>query len=217
MIVIFDLDGTLLNTLADITAAVNYALKKHDFPIKTEREILPCLGHGTDYLLKNALPLSMQTVATAACLRQDYQAYYNTHLTDYTKPYDGILELLEHLQAQSVKLAVASNKYHYAVTEIVKTCFPSIEFTIVLGQQNGAPAKPNPFIIDQILHACGETKENCLYVGDSDVDIQTARNGGVKSCAVTWGFKSRAILETQHPDFWASSPSDIEKLLVLRR
>ncbi len=209
MIVIFDLDGTLLNTLADITAAVNHALVSHGFPSRTEAEILPCLGHGTDYLLTHALPAEKQNLQTARQLRADYQTYYNNHLTDFTVPYAGVTDMLSTLHARGIKLAVASNKYHAAVKGIVKKCFPQVEFDVVLGQKENAPAKPDPFVVREILRLCGEQAENCLYVGDSDVDMQTARNARVKACAVTWGFQPRERLLAAHPDYVAHTPLEI--------
>ena len=209
MIVIFDLDGTLLNTLADITAAVNHALVSHGFPSRTEAEILPCLGHGTEYLLMHSLPLGFQNKQTAHKLRADYQTYYNAHLTDFTAPYPDIVALLTSLKTRQLKLAIASNKYHEAVKGIVKKCFPQVEFDVVLGQKENAPTKPDPFVVREILRLCGEQTENCLYVGDSDVDMQTAHNARVKACAVEWGFQPLERLLGARPDYVAHTPLEI--------
>lgn len=213
MICIFDLDGTLLDTVGDIAAAVNHALAENRFPTHTTQNIIPFLGNGTDKLLERALPQGERTPENVQKLRPSYQAYYDAHLTVFTKPYPGIVSLLTTLQTRGVKLAVASNKYHHAVEQIIKTVFPTIVFSAVFGHKEGIPTKPNPQLVREILTLCNEPLKACLYIGDSDVDMQTARNAGVKACGVTWGYKPREVLVSYQPDFLVDTPSEILSLI----
>lgn len=209
MICIFDLDGTLLDTVGDIAAAVNFALTQKGFPTHTPQNMVPFLGNGTQKLLERALPPGLQTAENVEILRPLYQAYYNEHLTVFTKPYPAVTKMLDTLHARGIELAVASNKYHSAVVQIVKYCFPTVPFAAVLGQREGYPTKPNPQIVQEILEVCAQSPSACLYIGDSDVDMQTARNAGVKVGGVTWGYKPREVLAAYKPDFLADHPDAI--------
>ena len=142
-------------------------------------------------------------------IRPAFFAYYDEHLMDVTRPYPGMAELLDGLQKRGVKLAVASNKYQSATERLVKHFFPNISFCAVLGQREGVAVKPDPAIVNEILWASGASREDTLYVGDSDVDMQTAKNASLRACAVLWGFRSRTQLEPYHPACWAERPDDI--------
>lgn len=212
-VVIFDLDGTLLNTIADLAAAANHALTALGFPRRGEEECIRFVGNGVTKLLERALPDGAKTPENVERMREEFFKYYDEHLWDKTTVYPGITELLEALQTQGALLAVASNKYQSATERLVKHFFPQIHFLDVLGQRDGVPVKPDPDIVHEILLSAGVKKEDVLYVGDSDVDMQTAQNAGVRVCAVTWGFRSRELLEGYRPDFVTGNPADIAAMI----
>lgn len=212
-IVLFDLDGTLLNTIADLAAAANHALETLGFPRRAENECVQFVGNGVTKLLERALPEGAKTPVNVESMREEFLKYYDAHLWDATFVYPGISELLEALQARGIMLAVASNKYQSATERLVKHFFPQIKFFDILGQREGFPIKPDPDIVYEILLSAGAQKQDVLYVGDSDVDMQTAKNAGVRVCAVTWGFCPREVLQSHHPDFMTDNPSDIEAMI----
>lgn len=212
MLFIFDLDGTLLNTIKDISNAVNHALESCGWPRRTEQECLQFVGNGTSKLLERSLPPGEQTAARIDSLRPFFKNYYNAHLTDFTTPYPGIKQTLRALVANGNSLAVASNKYHVATQKIIAHFFPETAFVAVLGQREGVPTKPNPTIVEEILQKMHTPKEQCIYVGDSDVDMQTARNAGVRACGVGWGFRSRDVLATFSPEFLIDRPDELLKI-----
>ena len=213
MLVIFDLDGTLLNTLDDLAVAANHALKVCGFAPRSVEECRNFVGNGVSKLLERSLPDGARTSAHLEQMRQAFFAYYDAHLWNHTLPYPGIEETLNALQARRVKLAVASNKYQSATERLTKHFFPSVSFVSVLGQRDTVPLKPHPQIVQDILHVSAEQKENCLYVGDSQVDMQTAQNAGVKACAVGWGFRTQAELRAYHPVYFISQPSQLLDLV----
>lgn len=208
-VVIFDLDGTLLNTIADLAAAANHALLSLGFARREEAECQRFVGNGVTKLLERALPEGAKTAENVEQMRGAFFKYYDEHLWDKTTVYSGVTELLEALQSRGVLLAVASNKYQSATERLVRHFFPQIKFLEVLGQREGFPVKPDPDIVHEILLASGAHKEDVLYVGDSDVDMQTAKNAGVRACAVTWGFRSRELLESFRPDFITDGAREI--------
>lgn len=198
-LVIFDLDGTLLNTIADLASAVNYALIQLDYPIHPEETIRTFVGNGINKLLFRALPDDKKTEENVMRMRAHFLPYYDMHNADLSRPYPGIVSLLEGLQTKQVMLAVASNKYQTATEKLVKHYFPSIRFVEVLGQREGVAVKPDPAIVFDILQKADVAKEDVLYVGDSGVDMQTAINAGVDAVGVTWGFRPQAELESFSP------------------
>ncbi len=212
-LVIFDLDGTLLNTIDDLAAATNQALKKLDYPTHPTPAYLRFVGNGIDKLFERALPPDARTEDNILRVRELFVPYYNAHGTDLTAPYAGISGVLRHLQKLGVKMAVASNKYQAATTELVRHYFPAISFAAVLGQRAGLPTKPDPLFVRDILEQTHTGAADALYVGDSDVDMQTARNAGVDACAVTWGFRTREELASYHPRYMADKPDDILQML----
>lgn len=212
-VVIFDLDGTLLNTITDLSSAANHALAALGFPRRDEEECTRFVGNGVTKLLERALPDGAKTPANVERMREEFFKYYDEHLWDRTTVYPGITELLGVLQRRGILTAVASNKYQSATERLVSHFFPQIKFLEVLGQREGFPVKPDPDIVHEILLSAGARQEEVLYVGDSDVDMQTAKNAGVRVCAVTWGFRPRELLETFRPDFITDTPQDI--LLML--
>jgi len=187
MTLIFDLDGTLLNTIDDLGYACNHALEKAHYPTYPIEAYPAKVGNGINNLIRRALPETERTEENVLRVREYFVPYYNAHNCDYTRPYDGIQELLKTLKAQGHKWAVASNKYQAATEKIVTHFFPDM-FDVILGEREGIERKPNPQIVFDILRCLpGET----LYIGDSLVDFETAKNANVPFVACSWGFVSR--------------------------
>ena len=198
-LVIFDLDGTLLDTIADLAESANYALKQLDYPTHPVDAIRTFVGNGINKLLERALPAHEQTEENIMRMRSHFVPYYDIHNADLSTPYPGIVSLLEDLQAKGILIAVASNKYQKATVKLVKQYFPNIDFVEILGQREGINVKPDPSIVFDILQKADVSKEDVLYIGDSGVDMQTAINAGVDAVGVTWGFRPRAELESFRP------------------
>ena len=198
-LVIFDLDGTLLNTIADLAASTNHALAAYGYPTHPTEEYRFFVGNGINKLFERALPEGEKTEANVLKIRQRFIPYYDVHCVDLTKPYPGIPELLKTLQQRSVQIAVASNKYQRATGKLIPYFFPDIHFTAILGQREGVPRKPDPQIVHEIMRMANVSTDEVLYVGDSNVDMQTANNARVDSVGVTWGFRPRAELEQGSP------------------
>ena len=198
-LVIFDLDGTLLDTIADLAGATNYALAQLGYPTHDTDAIRTFVGNGINKLLERALPANEQTEENVIRMRSYFVPYYDEHNADLSSPYPGIEVLLQSLQDNGIEIAVASNKYQEATTKLVKHYFPTIQFAEVLGQRENIPVKPHPTIVFDILNKTGIDKKEVLYVGDSGVDVQTAQNAEVDAIGVTWGFRSRTELESLHP------------------
>lgn len=198
-LVIFDLDGTLLNTIADLAAATNQALHREGFPTHETDAYRFFVGNGINKLFERALPEDKRTEENILKIRSLFVPYYDVHNADLSHPYPGIPELLAALQQKGIMLAVASNKYQAATRKLIAHYFPAISFVEVLGQREGIPAKPDPSIVNDILAKAGVKREEVLYVGDSNVDMQTAHNAGVTAVGVAWGFRPRTELEALHP------------------
>lgn len=198
-LVIFDLDGTMLNTIADIAMATNHALSAFGYPTHSEEKIKSFVGNGVSKLLERALPEDKRTEENIALLREAFTEYYDKHNADLSTPYPGIASLLSQLQANGVMLAVASNKYQSATEKLVAHYFPGIDFVCVLGQRTGIPVKPSPDIVHEIMATANVYRKDTIYVGDSGVDMQTANNAGINAVAVSWGFRPRQELETYCP------------------
>ena len=198
-LVIFDLDGTLLDTIADLAESANHALKQLGYPTRDVEKIRTFVGNGVNKLLFRALPDEEKTEENMIRMRTHFVPYYDAHNADLSAPYPGIVALLEELQAKGLRMAVASNKYQEATVKLVKHYFPMIDFVEVLGQREGINVKPDPTIVFDILQQAGVSKEEPVYVGDSGVDMQTAINAGVDAIGVTWGFRPRTELEDFHP------------------
>ena len=211
-LVIFDLDGTLLNTIADLANSTNYALKVLGYPIHEPDKYNLMVGNGINKLFERALPDGEKTEENVLRVRQEFVPYYDQHNADKSRPYPGVTELLETLQTAGMQLAVASNKYQAATEKLIAHYFPNIKFTAVFGQREGIPVKPDPIIVKEILQIAKVQEEETLYVGDSGVDMQTAINAGVTSCGVTWGFRPRTELESFHPDHIVDNAEEIKLL-----
>lgn len=198
-LIIFDLDGTLLNTIADLANSTNFALQECGFPIHEEQEYKFFVGNGINKLFERALPEGEKSEKNILNVRKEFLCHYDKHNADRSIPYPGIHTLLIMLQDRGKMLAVASNKYQTATEKLVKHYFQEINFTAVYGQRENIPVKPNPSIIFDIMSIADVKPEEVLYVGDSGVDMQTAQNAGITSVGVTWGFRPRTELENFNP------------------
>lgn len=212
-LVIFDLDGTLLNTIEDLGQAANYALEKNGFATHTMASYPYFVGNGVRRLITRTLPEDNRTTKTVDILLKDFKDFYDQHCTECTKPYEGIIELLEELSDQGIMLAVASNKYQAAVTRIIEHYFGKFKFVAVLGQREGINVKPDPSIVFEILADAKVPKAQALYVGDSGVDMETARRACIDSVGVTWGFRPEKELVENYAGSIISHPRDILNLI----
>lgn len=212
-LVIFDLDGTLINSIADLTVAVNQALVACGYPIHSEQECSLMVGNGVRKLFERALPEEERTTENIERIREHFMPFYDLHNADLSRPYEGICELLEQLQTRGIRIAVASNKYHSATLKLIAHYFPTISFDLVLGHREGIPAKPHPQIVDDIIAHTGVLKEEILYVGDTSVDMQTAENAGVDVVGVSWGYRPRKELATHNPLALIDHPSELLQYL----
>jgi phosphoglycolate phosphatase len=213
-LVIFDLDGTLLNTIADLAGSTNYALQQLGYATHEVEAYRRMVGNGVNKLFERALPEGAKSEENVSRMREQFIPHYNLHNAEGTTPYPGIPELLNELQRRGVQVAVASNKYQAATAKLVTRYFPDIRFTAVFGQREGVKVKPDPTIVFDILTLAGVTKDEVLYVGDSGVDMQTAARAGVTACGVTWGFRPKEELEAEHPDYIIDRAEDIPALLL---
>ena len=210
---IFDLDGTLLNTIEDLGYAANHALQAHGYPTHSIASYPFFVGNGVRRLIERVLPEDARTEATIDRLLITFKEYYNDHNTDYTKPYEGIPELLSLLSSRGVAIAVASNKYQAATEKLISHFFPTLSFIAGEGQKEGVPVKPDPSIVFEILAKAKTPKADTIYIGYSGVDMETARRACVDSVGVTWGFRPEKELGENHADTIVNSPGDIEKLV----
>ena len=211
MTVIFDLDGTLLNTIDDLGYACNYALEKTGYPTYPIRDYPAKVGNGINNLIRRALPESERTEENVMRVREHFVPYYNEHNCDYTRPYDGIPQVLSALKSQGHLLAVASNKYQAATEKIVNHYFPGV-FDIVLGEREGVERKPDKQIVMDIIAALqrpNELQNEVLYVGDSLVDRDTAKNANVPFVACSWGFVPRERLVAEGIACMVDKPEEI--------
>lgn len=193
--VIFDLDGTLLNTLEDLTDAVNYALTEYHKPERTLEEVRQFVGNGIAKLIERAVPDGTE-LAEQEKILSAFRNYYGIHCQDKTAPYEGIIEMLEDLNKNKIKIAVVSNKADFAVQELIPVYFG--ELIIVAKGENeaaGIRKKPAPDMVETALQELGCTTDKAVYVGDSDVDSMTAANAGLSFIGVSWGFRERSFLE----------------------
>lgn len=210
---IFDLDGTLLNTIADLAAATNHALSKFGYPTHKIDEYRFFVGNGINKLFERALPEGEKSQENILKIRSAFIPYYNIHNTDLSRPYPGICELLAALQDAGMKLAVASNKYQEATSKLISQYFPDIRFTAVFGQREEIPAKPDPQVINEIIRLADVSKDETVYTGDSSVDMQTGKNARVTTVGVSWGFRPRTELEAYQPDLIADSSEELLRFL----
>lgn len=208
---IFDLDGTLLNTIADLGASTNFALSEMGYAEHPLSAYNFMVGNGVRKLMERAQPdASSETIDR---LLEHFRQHYDEHCTDTTQPYPGVPELLSELSSRGLRLAVATNKYQSAAEKIISHFFPQIKFEAVLGQIPERPVKPDPSVVFSILGMCPTPKRDVIYIGDSAVDIETARRACVESVGVTWGFRPVSELRKACADHVVSNPEEILKFL----
>jgi phosphoglycolate phosphatase len=212
-LVIFDLDGTLVNTIADLADSVNYALQTLGYPAQPYEKFPYFVGNGIYKLIERALPPESRDEQTIRAVKAVFMDYYMLHNTDKSTVYDGVGKLLRALAGKGVALAVASNKVHEATVAMIARLFPGIGFACVLGQRDGVPTKPNPAIVAEILQTASATPSETLYVGDSGVDMQTAHNAGITAVGVTWGLRPVEELRQNAADIIIDSPMELLEYL----
>jgi phosphoglycolate phosphatase len=212
-LVILDLDGTLLNTISDLGTATNYALQQMGFSTHPIISYNNMVGNGVTKLLERALPIDERTEKNIDAMRVHFREYYDKHLWDNTTIYPGMRELLDELASRGVNIAVASNKYQSAVNRLIEHFFGDLKWAAVYGQREGVPTKPDPSVVFEVLTDCPTAKDDVLYVGDSGVDMETARRACVESVGVTWGFRSRKELVDGYADHIVDKADDILSLL----
>ncbi|MFR9523553.1 MAG: HAD family hydrolase [Rikenellaceae bacterium] len=194
-LIIFDLDGTLLNTIGDLAACCNQTLEMHKLPTHSDEDYNSFVGNGILRLVERAIPEALRTEELIAAVRKDFVNLYTENIAIHTKPYPGTSELLETLQEKGIAIAIASNKFQAGCEKLAKHYFPNIKFAAILGQRPNIALKPDPYIIREIIQRTSYTPDKILFVGDSGVDMLTAGAAGVDSVGVTWGFRTREELE----------------------
>ena len=194
-LVIFDLDGTLLDTIDDLKEAVNHAMSLRGFPTFTRDEVMAMVGHGARNLMRKALPVGHKDDDMVDAAYNDFRAYYITHIDVHTKPFPGIQDLLAKLHHEGVMLAVASNKFQEGTEHLIKEFFPEIPLVAVLGGRPNFPLKPDPAIVEEVLRKANVKKVDAVMVGDSPTDMETAANGGIRGIAVNWGYRDMSSNE----------------------
>lgn len=209
--VIFDLDGTLLNTLGDLRAATNHALEVRGLPPHSMEEIRQFIGNGIRLLICRAMPEGTPEAEIDAAL-DDFKTYYAAHIHDRTVPYDGIPQLLTALKKRGIQVAVLSNKIDSASQQLIEYFFPG-KTDVVFGEHVGVPRKPDPTSCRMVMQQLGVQPEQVLYVGDSGTDMQTAKNAGLYAVGVTWGFRSKEVLLEYGADVLVHRPEQILHIL----
>lgn len=210
--IIFDLDGTLTDTLADLKNSVNFALRQFDFPERTTDEIRSFVGNGVKSLVFSSVPENTSEAVAEKCLSVFKEHYAANSLVE-TKPYDGIIEVLKRLKENNIKTAVVTNKMHSAAVDIVKSFFGNL-IIVTVGQVDGMVQKPQPDGIYKALDLLGVSKERAVYVGDSEVDCITAKNADIPCIGVTWGFRDRDVLISNGADFIAETVLELNDLIL---
>ena len=209
--VIFDLDGTLLNTLEDLTDSTNAALQQYSYPTRTIDEVRRFVGNGVRLLMIRAVPGGESNPLFEETFAQ-FKEYYGEHCNDNTKPYEGMIELLETLKSKGYSVAIVSNKIDFAVKELSALYFKGI-VPVAIGEKEGVRRKPAPDTVREALKELGRTAEEAVYVGDSDVDIETAKNADMPCISVLWGFRDLEFLEEHGAKRYARTAEDVLKLV----
>ena len=211
-VVIFDLDGTILDTLEDLKESTNAALAANGYPARTLDEVRRFVGNGIGKLIERAVPQGTSKEAIEKTL-ESFKEHYGIHCADHTKPYDGILELLEDLRKNGIQTAVVSNKADFAVQELCGRYFPGA-FDFVVGEREGIRRKPCPDSVFEVLKTLKKTADEAVYIGDSDVDVETARQAGMDGIFVSWGFRGREFLTEHGATCIVDTPEELEQLIV---
>ena len=205
--IIFDLDGTLLNTLEDLKDSTNFALRKFNYPERTLEEVRQFVGNGVQKLIERAIPKGIENKDFAECLAV-FKTHYAQNMYNKTAPYQGIEEMLAKLKQSGIKTAVVSNKFDLAVKELCKKYFGNL-IEIAIGESDNVRKKPAPDSVLRAIKELNSKKESCIYSGDSDVDVQTAKNTGISCIGVTWGFRDRKLLEREGAKYIIDKPLEL--------
>ena len=204
---IFDLDGTLLDTLEDLADSTNYIMRQYGHPERTLTEVRSFVGNGIRKLLERSAPKSTSPEEIDRMF-EDFKEYYGAHCAEKTKPYEGIMDLLASLQKREIKLAVVSNKADFAVKELCEQYFSGY-FDEAVGERAGIARKPAPDTVNEVLKNLQMDKSRAVYIGDSEVDVQTARNAEMDCIAVDWGFRDKEVLKMTGAETIVSTPAKI--------
>lgn len=210
--IIFDLDGTLLNTIEDLANACNYALTVLGYETHEVEKYKTFVGNGRYKLVERILPEDSRNSKNIEKALELFDDYYEKHMIDMTRPYDGIMSMLDNLIDKGINIAVVSNKPHEFATEVVKKYFGD-KFKVVYGHMKNTKEKPDPWAVLEVIREFNVDKDECLYIGDSEVDINTAKNAGVKSVGVEWGFRGRGELEAEGATYIVENPEQILEIL----
>ena len=209
---LFDLDGTILDTLDDLFDATNATLAKFGMPPRTRMEVRSFVGHGIANLITTSAPAGTDPALVQEMIAY-FKEYYGAHCADKTCPFEGVLEMLRALRAKGIRTAVISNKGDFAVQELAKRYFDGL-FDFVLGEKEPLPRKPAPDMVEYALKQMGVTSEGAVYIGDSDADVLTAKNAALPCITVTWGFRDRDFLKQFGADVIVDRVSDLQDLLL---
>ncbi len=209
--VVFDLDGTLLDTLGDLRDSVNYALEKNCLPKRTTEEIRSFVGNGIRLLIERSVSENTASEITDKCF-YDFKEYYKDHSAILTKPYDGIINLMKELKLKGVKIAVVSNKADFAVKTLMEDYFNGL-YDCAYGERAGVERKPAPDGVFGAINEMGADIEKTVYIGDSEVDVETSKNANLPCIAVSWGFRDKAVLERLNPEYIVDSPIEILNII----
>lgn len=204
---IFDLDGTLLNTLEDLTASVNYAMRQCCFPERTLDEVRSFIGNGVKVLIRRAIPEGTSE-AEYDKAHSEFRKHYSENSRNKTAPYEGIMELLHTLKSQGYVLAIVSNKVDFAVKDLRDKFFSDV-IDVAIGDSDATRTKPEPDMVYKAIDELGADKDTCVYIGDTDVDIETAKNAGMDCISVSWGFRSHSELEDSGAKMIADTAEEI--------
>ena len=211
--VIFDLDGTLADTLEDLCDSTNYALEKHGFPKRDLSEFNMFIGDGVPKLIERAIPKEVFTQEAKQIVYNEFMAHYRQHFLDKTKLYDNISECVTTLKAGDLKLAIISNKIDEMTQKIVEKLFCG-EFSVVIGKRDGCPLKPDPASTFEVMEKLGVEPSDCVFVGDSGMDMKTAKNAGCVALGVLWGFRGKDELLENGADYLVEKPQEIAPLIL---
>ena len=208
-LIVFDLDGTLINSLEDLADSANHVLTQHGFPPHPVDAYRYFVGDGVRKLIERILPEEERTDARIEQCRAEFVAYYKIHMEDKTSVYPGIIELMKALKERGLKIAVATNKVHVAVAPLMAKYFPGIHFDSMIGQREGIPVKPHPQIMYDILKETGCQQSEALHVGDTATDMQLAHSAGVTPVGVLWGYRPLEELQEAGAKFIISRPEEL--------
>lgn len=209
---IFDLDGTILNTLEDLADSLNYALEESGYPKRTIDEVRQFVGNGIRKLMERGVPKGTSKEAVDQ-VHERFTGHYKVHCADKTRPYDGIMEMLQDLRRAGCQTAVVSNKADYGVQELCGQYFKGM-FDVAVGERPGILKKPAPDSVNEVLRLLDTDRQDAVYIGDSEVDIETAANAGMDHIIVDWGFRDEEFLKARGAKRMVSNPGEIEKIVL---